>query len=196
MGPISLVMGGVGAILLIGGVGWSVSRPAPPAAAELPASAVISPPVVPLAPIPGVEEIEEVVDPAPAQASALPPVPAAAVTEPEPELPSVVPDGAFPAGQWSGSFAGFNAEMQLSGEPAALDGDVTVAFAGGQPVRSRVTGTYDLDSGILTLDDVEDSPDAGTYSGKVDAERGRVSGTFESRGSNKTVVPFFFRRID
>jgi tRNA A-37 threonylcarbamoyl transferase component Bud32 len=79
---------------------------------------------------------------------------------------------------WTGSFNGRPARLTLVRSGANISGTWTVSL-GTNDVVTAVAGTWDAASGILRLNDVEDTPDSGRYEARYSS--GHLDGTFHSR---------------
>jgi hypothetical protein len=93
------------------------------------------------------------------------------------------PDGVPFARAWTGSFNGRTASLALAGSDPALSGTWTVRF-GDTEVTSAVKGRWA--GGVLSLEDTEDTPDAGRYTARLGTD-GALDGRFEGRANGRTV---------
>ncbi|TNE91704.1 MAG: serine/threonine protein kinase [Deltaproteobacteria bacterium] len=152
----------VPAVLLLLALGlWFASNrdEAPAGAAQVPEPVVTAPPEPVAAPVP---------DPAPEPADIVEPdVPEPGPTAaPKPKKPKPKPKPTstrhlpLPFGNWLASARGRTLTVLIDGTPEALTGELVSEFKGSE-VRTRFTGSYHADSGVLEWhdEDVDDAMD-------------------------------------
>jgi tRNA A-37 threonylcarbamoyl transferase component Bud32 len=123
---------------------------------------------------------DPVAEPAPPPAADPQPERPALAVAPAPEVAPPPARAAAPpiAQAWRGALGGRPCTLALSGPDRDLRGELAVSF-GEQRVRTQVRGTFDVTSGELRLEDVEDTPDAGSY--LVRRAGRRLTGRFTAR---------------
>jgi glucose/arabinose dehydrogenase len=114
---------------------------------------------------------------------------AAPKAEVKPEPVVEIPDL---KGTWSGTMMGRSSTLKITSQSGAeFSGSITVNLR--EAIHQSVSGKVNPETGTISMRDTERNRNAGSYSGKLSADKTKFSGTF-TQTVDRTTASFSFSK--